>query len=254
MHARGRVGMVQYNRLATHRICKNLCAQPALLWLNIFIFILESVHIQIQHLVTDLMRHCQVYTHTQYMQPLTISWQLSSNASNGDSVCSLASILSLSLRPITVPTATSRECHVRGWEPVPEALCDHRARSSNAQPSTLCSLRLTVSKTVCSTPKACPTSSHFAAMVGTMSLRMSNRDGLAPTKHTRCTNKQYMGYTACTAQSVWHTPVGRMINGSTHRRHDQCMQLPRCIYIYIQRRLGKSALHYQNTVSMHYAE
>ena len=150
------------------------------------------------------MRHCQVYTHTQYTQTLTISWQLSSNALNGDSVRSLALSLSLPLCPITFSTATSRECHVRGWEPVPAALIAHRARSSNAQPSTLCSLRLMVSKIARSTPKACPTSSHCAAMIGTTSLRMSNRDGLAPTKHTRQTNKHCKGYTACTI-SLAHT-------------------------------------------------
>ena len=116
-------------------------------------------------------------------QTLTIFWQSSSKALNGDSVCISASILSFSLRPITFSTANNRECHVRGWEPVPAALCDHRARSSNAHPSTLCSLRLIVLEMARSTPKTCPTSSHFAAMVGTTSLRMSNRDGLAPTNH-----------------------------------------------------------------------
>ena len=143
------------------------------------------------------------------MQILTIFWQFSSKALNGDSVCSLASILSFSLHPISSSTANKRECHVRGWEPVPVALCDHRARSSNAHPSTLCSLRLIVFKTVCSNPKACPTSSHFAAMFGIiMILRMSNRDGLASVKHTGQASNHHSATTACWLVPIQHTKMG----------------------------------------------
>ena len=137
------------------------------------------------------------------MQTLTIIWHFSSNASDGDSICICASILSFSLCPITFSTANNSECHVRGWEPVPAALCDHRARSSNAHPSTLCSLCLIVSKIACSTPKACPTSSHFAAMVGTiMSLRMSNSDGLASTNTSGRQAQQCVAYYQHSSRSV----------------------------------------------------
>ena len=95
-----------------------------------------------------------------------------------------------------------RECHVRGWKPVSAALCDHRARSSKAHPSSLCSLRLTVSKIAHSIPKACPNFIQFVAMAGTTSLRMSNRDGLAPTQHTmqadkHCMNSVHLMYNPC---------------------------------------------------------
>ena len=49
-----------------------------------------------------------------------------------------------------------------------------------------------------------------------------------------------------------HTPVGRMINGSTQ---EACsVHATTMVYIHIQRRHGMSALHDQHTVSMHYAE
>ena len=168
------------------------------------------------------------------MQTLTIFWQFSSNAGDGDSVCILAWSLSLSSGPTPLSMATSRECHVRGCEPVPVELCDHRARTSNARPSALCSLCLTVFKIVRSTPKACPTSSHFAAIVGTMSLRMSNRDGLAPTKYTRQTNRPCKGYTTCpiSLAHMWKQNDQWQHTGGIHSA---------CNY-------------YQHMASMHYAE
>ena len=54
------------------------------------------------------------------------------------------------------------------------------------------------------------------------------------------------------AQSVWHTPACRMTNGSTQEAWS--VHATTTIYIQIQHRHGKSALHHQHTVSLHYVE